>query len=136
METVMDISSTNGLIDPTYEIDSVDDPQEAIRRAGAQERVILAEAGRPPVAVIPLIDLKLLLRLEDEELDRIDVRELRAEEQAADNQDLIPWAEVKQRRVHRERDAVFAQATPTGVPGAPEPASLDQAACRGRVGRA
>jgi hypothetical protein len=92
---VMNSTSINGMIDPSYEIEVVDDAQEAIRWARAQERVIVAPEGEPPVAVTPLIDLKLLLRLEDEEVDRIDAEDLRRLKESDEYDDRISCAEVK-----------------------------------------
>jgi hypothetical protein len=78
-----------------YEIESVTDPVEALRRAqSTAERVVIEEGGEPVAAVIPIQDLYLLLRLEDEELDRIDLEEIEKRE-ADPNQDPIPWDVVK-----------------------------------------
>jgi PHD/YefM family antitoxin component YafN of YafNO toxin-antitoxin module len=98
-ETIMSTTTSNGLIDsdidPDSEIDVVQDVQEAIRRARAQERVIVTAEGQPSVAVIPLIDLKLLLRLEEEELDRIDAEDLRRIKESDEYHDRVSWDEVK-----------------------------------------
>ena len=91
----MNATSINGLIDPSYEVEVVEDVQEAIRWARVQERVIVASEGQPPIAVIPLLDLQLLLRLEDEELDRIDAEDLRRLKESDDYDDLVTWDEVK-----------------------------------------
>ncbi len=91
----MSNAPTNGLIDPCYEIDIVEDANEAVRRARAETRVILAEDGQPPVAVIPLIDLQLLLQLEDAELDRIDAEDLRELRESDEYLDRVTWDEVK-----------------------------------------
>jgi hypothetical protein len=48
-----------------------------------------------PVAVISLADLQLLLRLEDEEFDRIDAEDLRLLKDGSDNRDRVSWDEVK-----------------------------------------
>ena len=95
LETEMSSASINGLIDPQYEIEVVEDAEEAMRRARAQERVIVVADEQPPVAVIPLIDLKLLLRLEDEELDRIDVEDLGRIKESDEYYDRVSWDEVK-----------------------------------------
>ena len=91
----MDNASVNGFIDPSYEIEIVDDADEAIRRAGAEERIVLAQPGKSPVAVIPLIDLKLLLRLEDAELDRIDAEDLKLLRESDEYYDRVSWDAVK-----------------------------------------
>ena len=79
-----------------YEIASVTDPVEALRRArSTAERVVIEEGGEPVAAVIPIHDLYLLLRLEDAELDRIDLDEIRKAEAEPGGQDTIPWAQVK-----------------------------------------
>jgi hypothetical protein len=92
---VMSSTSSNGFVDPSYEIEIVDDVRDAIRRARAEERVILAEEGHSPVAMIPLIDLQLLLRLEEAELDRIDVEELQRLRKGDEYLDRVDWDTVK-----------------------------------------
>jgi hypothetical protein len=78
-----------------YEIESVTDPVEALRRArSTAERVVIEEGGEPVAAVIPIQDLYLLLRLEDEELDRIDLEEIEKRE-ADPHQGPIPWDDAK-----------------------------------------
>lgn len=91
----MSSPSTNRLVDPAYDIEVVKDAHEAVRRARGQERVIVAMEGLPPVAVIPLIDLKLLLRREEEELDRIDAEDLRRIKESDEYADRLAWDEVK-----------------------------------------
>ena len=87
METPVDLGP--------YEIEQVEDVQEALRRALADStRVIVASDGEPVAAVIPMDDLYLLLRLEDAELDRIDLEEIAKRESDPDER-LIPLAQVK-----------------------------------------
>jgi hypothetical protein len=91
----MNDEATNGFLESGHEIGVVDDPDEAIRRARAEERTIIATEGQPAVAVIPLVDLQLLLRLEEAELDRIDaadLHDLRGSEEYADR---VSWDAVK-----------------------------------------
>ncbi len=78
-----------------YEIEQVEDVREALRRARSEAKpVVVAEGGQPVGAVIPVADLYLLLRLEDEELDRIDAEEIaRRREDPAEQP--IPWEDVK-----------------------------------------
>ncbi|HKG26349.1 MAG TPA: hypothetical protein VKB09_11915 [Thermomicrobiales bacterium] len=87
--------SANGFVDPSYEIAVVDDPVEAIRRAQVEERVIVAQAGQPAVAVIPLVDLQLLLQLEEAELDRIDADDLRKLRESDEYENRVSWEDVK-----------------------------------------
>lgn len=78
-----------------YEAPIVGEVEEALRRALAERtRVVLADAGQPIAAVIPIEDLYLLLRLEDEELDRIDLEEIRKRE-ADPEERPIPWEVAK-----------------------------------------
>ena len=79
-----------------YGIDQVSDVHVAVRRArSAAQRMVVAEGGEPVVAVIPLRDLHHLLRLEDEELDPMDLEEIRQAESEPGGQDFIPFAQVK-----------------------------------------
>lgn len=77
------------------EIESVEDAGEAIRRARSEaRRVVVAESGRPMVAVVPMDDLYLLLRLEEAALDRLDLKEI--QKRAADpDEKPIPWDVAK-----------------------------------------
>ena len=79
-----------------YEVPVVAEIGEALRRALTERtRVALAEDGQPVAAVIPIEDLYLLLRLEDEELDRIDLEEIRKAEAEPGGQEFIPWEQIK-----------------------------------------
>jgi hypothetical protein len=95
VETVMSDASTDGFVDPSHEIAVVDDPNEAIRRARTEERTIIAAEGHPAVAVIPLVDLQLLLRLEEAELDRIDAVDLHNLRGSEEYVDRVSWDAVK-----------------------------------------
>jgi hypothetical protein len=77
-------------------IDLGGDLARAVRRAAAeQRRLVVREGDREIAAIIPLEDLRLLLRLEEEELDRIDQAELRRALADPDNYPPIPWEQVK-----------------------------------------
>jgi hypothetical protein len=96
----MAVNERTGLETPfdlaPYEIDEVEDVREALQRAVAgSTRVIVAPDGEPVAAVIPMDDLYLLLRLEDAELDRIDLEEIRKAEAEPGGRAFIPWAQVK-----------------------------------------
>lgn len=87
---------TKVLPDAGYEIETVEDIDEAIRLVNADDaRVIFERDGEPVAAVISLESLRLLLRLEDEELDRIDLEEIRRAEADRAQQERIPWEQVK-----------------------------------------
>jgi hypothetical protein len=88
-------ATVKGYVDASFEIPVVDDWMEALALARDERRVILAEEGRQPVVVLPLVDLQLLLRREEMELDRIDAEELAREALDPDNQELIAWEDVK-----------------------------------------
>jgi prevent-host-death family protein len=78
-----------------HEIELVEDAGEAIRRARSEaQRVVIAESGRPVAAVVPIDDLYLLLRLEEAELDRLDLEEIRNREADSDEAP-IPWDVAK-----------------------------------------
>ncbi len=80
----------------TTETEVLDDVAEALRRVTvAQERVIVSQRGEPVAAIIPLEDLRLLQVLEEEELDRIDIEEIRKGRLDPDNQVAIPLEQVK-----------------------------------------
>lgn len=71
------------------------DLTHVVRRAGGEHRrFIVREDGNDVAAIIPLADLFLLLRLEEEELDRIDLEEARRALADPDNGPPIPWQPV------------------------------------------
>lgn len=77
-------------------VELADDLAAAVRRAAAeQRRLVVRDAGREIAAIIPLEDLRLLLRLEEEELDRIDREEARRALADPDNYPSGPWEQVK-----------------------------------------
>jgi len=61
------------------------------RAAYGQERVLVARRGRPIAAIVPIADVELLERLEDE-IDLETAREALADPQ---NAVPIPWEQVK-----------------------------------------
>lgn len=66
-----------------------------VRRAeGEHRRFIVRDGGDDIAAIIPLADLHLLLRLEEEELDRIDLEEARRALADPDDGPPIPWEPV------------------------------------------
>ena len=80
-----------------YEIEQVEDVREALQRARSEAtRIVIAEGGEPVGAVIPMDDLFLLLRLEDEEFDRIDAEEI-AKRRADPAEEPISWEEARDR---------------------------------------
>lgn len=68
------------------------DPARVVRRARDEHRrFIVRDDGGDVAAVVPLADLQLLLRLEEEDLDRIDLDEARRALADPDNGPPIPW---------------------------------------------
>jgi prevent-host-death family protein len=63
------------------------------RAAYGRERVILARRGKPLAAVVPIEDVELLERLEDE----ADLRELADARDDERQHGSVPWDEVKRR---------------------------------------
>ena len=61
------------------------------RVAYAKDRVRIMRRGKAIAAVVPIEDLELIERLEDE----IDIREARKALAEAEKKGSIPWAEVK-----------------------------------------
>lgn len=58
---------------------------------GEHRRVVVRDNSDEVAAIIPPADLQLLLRLEEEELDRIDLAEARRALADPDNGPPIPW---------------------------------------------
>lgn len=82
--------------DPLPEVDLADDLRASVGRAAAgEERLVVLSGGEQVAAIIPIEDLRLLLRLEEEELDGIDVEELRKLRDNPEDQELIPWEAIK-----------------------------------------
>ena len=87
----------DGRPDAEHEIEAVDDLDEALRRVQAEDtRLIIRREGEPIAALIPLLDLRLLLKLEEDELDRIAVDEIRHAEADPEDQGWIPLDRVRQ----------------------------------------
>ena len=83
------------LADLSDDVDIVDDVGQAIRLAAADRRVVLMENGGRAVALLPVADLRLLLRLEDEELDRVDAQDVRQLRKSKAYHDRVSWDDVK-----------------------------------------
>ncbi|MBA2278449.1 MAG: hypothetical protein H0W06_11880 [Chloroflexia bacterium] len=63
----------------------------AVRHAAESgERLIIRDGGEELVAILPLADIRFLLRLENAELDRIDLEEVRKARKDPNDQDRIP----------------------------------------------
>jgi|ERR1039458_974120 antitoxin (DNA-binding transcriptional repressor) of toxin-antitoxin stability system len=60
-------------------------------RARGGERVVLRQGGRAVAALVPIADLKLLQKLEDEK----DLRDIRAARIEMKRKGTIPWGKVK-----------------------------------------
>ena len=73
-------------------VELADDLAAAVRRAAAEQRhLVVRDAGRAIAAIIPIEDLQLLLRLEEEELDRIHREDARRAIAAPDNYPTLLW---------------------------------------------
>src|SRR5688500_7571051 len=82
--------------EPSVQVDLGGDLRAAVKRASAnEERLVVRADGEELTAIIPMADFRLLLRLEEEEWDRIDVEE--AEKALADpeNRERIPLAQIQ-----------------------------------------
>ena len=75
-------------------------PDLVNRAAYGKERTIVARRGKDLAAVIPMEDLRLLERLSQEEMDRIDIEDARAALSEAKKKGTIPL-----RKLMRERGA-------------------------------
>jgi prevent-host-death family protein len=68
---------------------------EAVNRAASgKERTIISRRGKDVAAIIPIEDLRLLERLAQEEMDRIDLADARAALREAEEKGTIPLREV------------------------------------------
>ena len=82
--------------DPPPRIDLAGDLRAAVGRAAtAEERLVVVDGGEEVAAIIPIEDFRLLLRLEEEELDRIDLEEVRKRQEDPEQQELIPWETIR-----------------------------------------
>lgn len=78
-------------------VELADDLRAAVGRAVAERRRLVVRSGGAEVAaIIPIEDLALLLRLEEAELDRIDLREARRALDDPENYPPVRWEQVKQ----------------------------------------
>ena len=72
-------------------------PEVVNRAAHGKERTIVSSRGKDLAAVIPIEDLRLLERLAQEEMDRIDIEDARAALKEADEKGTIPLREARKR---------------------------------------
>ncbi len=72
-------------------------PEIVNRAAYGKERTIVSHGGKDLAAVIPIEDLRLLERLDREEVDRIDLEEARAALKEAEEKGTIPLEEARRR---------------------------------------
>jgi hypothetical protein len=71
-------------------VDINGDLRAAMRRAAQlEERLVVRDGGEELVAILPLADIRFLLRLKNAELDRIDLEEVRKARADPDDQDRI-----------------------------------------------
>ena len=69
-------------------------PEVVNRAAYGKERTIVSRRGKDLAAVIPIEDLRLLERLAQEEMDRIDIADARAALKEAADKGTIPLREL------------------------------------------
>jgi prevent-host-death family protein len=69
-------------------------PELVNRAAYGNERTIVSRRGKDLAAVIPIEDLRLLERLEREEMDRIDLADARAALKEAEEKGTIPLRDL------------------------------------------
>ncbi len=94
----LDVTTDAGDLDMTSSIpiELGDDIALAIRSvAGKPRRLVVRQAGEELAAIIPMENHRLLLRLEEEELDRIDLAEVRRALADPNNWPAVPWEEIK-----------------------------------------
>jgi prevent-host-death family protein len=72
-------------------------PDVVNRAAYGKERTIVSRRGKDLAAVIPIEDLRLLERLAQEEMDRIDLEDARAALAEAEEKGTIPLEEARKR---------------------------------------
>ena len=73
-----------------------DDLVGAVRDvATARRRLVVRDGEEELAAIIPIADLRLLLRLEEAELDRIDLEAARRALADPDNRPTVPWEQVQ-----------------------------------------
>jgi prevent-host-death family protein len=69
-------------------------PEVVNRAAYGKERTIVSRRGKDLAAVIPIEDLRLLERLAQEEMDRIDLEDARAALKEAEEKGTIPLRDL------------------------------------------
>ena len=69
-------------------------PEVVNRAAYGKERTIVSRRGKDLAAVIPIEDLRLLDRLAQEEMDRIDLEDARAALKEAEEKGTIPLRDL------------------------------------------
>lgn len=67
------------------------------RAVYGEERTIVSRRGKDVAAVIPIEDLRLLERLEQKEIDRIDIADARAALKEAEEKGTIGLTDAKKR---------------------------------------
>ncbi len=72
-------------------------PDVLNRAAYGKERTIVSRRGKELAAVIPIEDLRLLERLAQEEMDRVDLEDARAALAEAEEKGTIPLEKAKKR---------------------------------------
>ena len=82
--------------EPPARVNLGGDLRAAVERAAANDERLVVRAGDEELAaIIPMEDFRLLLRLEEEELDRIDIEEVRRLRADPNEQEWIPLEQVK-----------------------------------------
>src|ERR1022692_2664778 len=69
-------------------------PELVNRAAYGKERTIVSRRGKDLAAVIPMEDLRLLERLAQEDMDRIDIEDARAALKEAEEKGAIPLRDL------------------------------------------
>jgi prevent-host-death family protein len=69
-------------------------PEVVNRAAYGKERTIVSRRGKDLAAVIPIEDLRLLERLAQEEMDRIDLEDARAALKEAEEKGTVPLRDL------------------------------------------
>lgn len=90
----MTTDPSNGIADLQKDVEIVDDVARALEVA-EEHRVVVTRTGHAPIAVIPIDDLRLLLRLEEAEMDRIDTHDVRQIKETDEYLDRVAWEDVK-----------------------------------------
>ncbi len=72
-------------------------PELVNRAAYGKERIIVSRRGKDFAAVIPIDDLRLLERLAQEEMDRLDLEDARAALAEAEEKGTVPLEEANKR---------------------------------------